>query len=101
MYEKIVFALIPFLFIENQLDAQFNFGLIGGISSVDIKPSTLNITDKNKLDSFSLAFDNADYGFHFGGFVRISIQSFYIQPELVFNSNRTTLSTKIQICTIL
>jgi hypothetical protein len=92
--KKLFFVLVSFLFIENQLDAQFNFGLIGGISSVDIKPSTLNITDKNKLDSFSLAFDNADYGFHFGGFVRISIQSFYIQPEVVFNSNRTTFKYK-------
>ena len=37
--KKLAFALLVFFLVENQSNAQFNFGLIGGISSVDIKPS--------------------------------------------------------------
>lgn len=92
---KYIISLAAFLLmLDNQLKAQFEWGLLLGGSSINIKPSSFIVKNSNQLDSFTLSLKDANYGFHFGGFARISIQKFFIQPELVFNSNKTTFKLK-------
>ncbi|MEO6189229.1 MAG: hypothetical protein ABIO44_01585 [Saprospiraceae bacterium] len=86
--------LFVFLLIDNQAKAQFEWGFLVGGSSVNIKPQTFVVTSDSKLDSFSLAFKEANYGVHFGGFVRFNLGHFIIQPELLFNSNKTSFKWK-------
>lgn len=74
--------------------AQINFILSGGLHSVDVGAKDFIITNKNTSDSFSLAFKNASYGFHFGLGLRLATQKFYFQPEIVFNSNSANFKFK-------
>ncbi|NOT36234.1 MAG: hypothetical protein HOP11_02520 [Saprospiraceae bacterium] len=74
--------------------SQFEWGVLLGGSSVDIKPNSFLIKNDNQLDSFTLSFQEANYGFHIGGFIRYSIGKFFIQPELVFNTNKTTFKLR-------
>lgn len=80
--------------LDNQAKAQFEWGFLIGGSSVDIKPQTFLVKNDAQLDSFSLAFHDANYGFHIGGFTRFNFGNFFIQPEIVFNSNKTTFKFK-------
>lgn len=80
-----LFALmaLPFLGLS-----QIKFVISGGLHTVDVGTEDLNFTNKNTTDSFNLKFENASYGFHFGGGIRITLGNFYFQPELIFNSNK-------------
>ncbi|MFK7934387.1 MAG: porin family protein [Saprospiraceae bacterium] len=62
--------------------AQFKFGLRGGISSLDFDPMPIITGD----ESLKVAFNDASYGVHGGVFARIG-NKIYIQPEILFNSN--------------
>lgn len=68
--------------------AQVKIGLIGGVSSSDIPRDQLLIYNDQTLDTFTLSARQADYGLHFGFFIRGEIGKFYIEPALVFNSNK-------------
>lgn len=74
--------------------SQFEWGFLMGGSSVDIEPKSFIIKNDNQLDSFQLAFKDAGYGFHIGGLIRYTYKRVYIQPELIFNSNKTTFRLK-------
>ncbi|MCC6816626.1 MAG: hypothetical protein IT267_09460 [Saprospiraceae bacterium] len=90
----IYLAIFVWVSSFSSLNAQFEWGIIIGGSSVDIEPKSFIIKNDNQLDSFNLSFKEANYGFHIGGFVRLSMNKFYLQPELVFNSNKTTFKLK-------
>lgn len=77
------------------LSAQLSGGLLLGISSVSIKPKTFIYKDELGKDAVSFGFKKANYGYHFGGFLRYQAKSFFIQPEVVFNSNTTTFTYKV------
>jgi hypothetical protein len=72
------------LSITLALNAQNDIMISGGMHTVDVTADNLNFNS----DSFSLKFENASYGFHFGAGLRISFGGFYLQPELIFNSNK-------------
>lgn len=66
--------------------AQFSFGLKGGVSS---QLSNFNdLTVNNGDTSFNFGVDDVKFGTQFGAYVRIG-GKFYLQPEILFNSNRT------------
>ncbi len=67
--------------------AQKKFGIRGGLSSTDFNPKDLVVTNANDVDQLRLAVDNAKYGLHFGLFAQFRKNRFFIQPEVVFNSN--------------
>ncbi|MEP7195422.1 MAG: hypothetical protein ABI851_02815 [Saprospiraceae bacterium] len=83
-----------FFLLDNQAKAQFEWGFLLGASSVDIKPQTFVVKNDNQLDSFSFAFKEANYGVHFGGFVRFNVSNFFVQPEFLFNTNKTTFKIR-------
>ena len=85
--KRILFSLAVFLIGLTTLKAQFAAGVKLGMSSTDIEASDLNIFDQNGIQELSMSIENANYGFLIGGFMRIPIKKFFIQPEVLFNSN--------------
>ncbi len=82
----VLLALSP-----NLLSAQFEWGVGGGIHSIDIKAKDIFYKD-NFQDSMVLKFLSAGIGYHFGVFFRFKFNDLYVQPELYFNSIRSTYS---------
>jgi len=69
--------------------AQVLFGGRLGISTTDLQPSQLLITNQETLEDFNLAVKDAKFGIHAGIFAKIPLTDlFFIQPEVLFNSNR-------------
>jgi hypothetical protein len=64
--------------------SQTDILISGGLHTVDVSSS--DVIRPN--DSLGLKFENASYGFHFGLGFRFNFRNFYIQPELIFNSNK-------------
>ncbi len=85
--KRILFSMAVFLIGLTTLKAQFAAGVKLGMSSTDIQASDLNIFDQNGIQELSMSIENANYGFLIGGFMRIPIKKFFIQPEVLFNSN--------------
>ena len=80
--------IIPYLFLCNFLllpsfgKAQVKIGTRIGISTYNLNPETI------EAQSLSIAIRQANYGFHFGFFLRGHFSKrFYLQPEILFNSN--------------
>jgi hypothetical protein len=69
--------------------AQTRFGIKAGLNTVDISDETLKVTDKEGLEQLKLSVDNADYGINIGLYLLAKAKNFYIQPELIYNSNAT------------
>jgi len=67
--------------------AQVKFGVKAGISTIDLAPNQLVLKDQNNLDDLGLTLSNVNYGFHFGIFTQIKMKKFFIQPEVLFNTN--------------
>lgn len=72
------------------LNAQtVKYGIKLGISTPDIKPADAKSI---MTDSLLLKVNEASYGFHGGGWLRLKFGNFMFQPEVVFNSSKTTYS---------
>ncbi len=78
MYKKLLFICSATLFFAASASAQiFTIGPKIGISS-----SSMRIDDAvNEYEA-----GDAKYSYHAGAFARITLTSFYIQPEIYFNS---------------
>lgn len=68
-------------------NAQFKFGVRGGLSTMDISANELIIKDKNDINQLGISVNAADYGVHLGFFAQARLGKFFIQPEVLFNSN--------------
>lgn len=66
--------------------AQFAFGIKGGFQTLTTSPD--DITIGNGEDAFNFGVEDIKFGTQFGAWARIG-RTVFIQPELVFNSNRT------------
>ncbi len=65
--------------------SQFEFGIKTGISSTELSPKSILLnTDDNDM---TLSIRNANYGFHFGLYTRVSIANIFIEPSFLFNSS--------------
>ncbi len=91
---KIAFLVsIAFMFVYQSI-AQINFGPAIGISTVKIANQSFSLKNLGSGDSMTLSYFDSDYGYHFGAFLRYKKGHFYVQPELYFNSNKTTYKLK-------
>ncbi|MCR9290357.1 MAG: PorT family protein [Bacteroidetes bacterium] len=79
MKKSILFAFI--LGLAFTATAQLKVGIKAGMSTYDIDPAEVDFSD------LKIAINEANYNFHFGGFVRGQIGNFYVQPEVLWNSN--------------
>lgn len=68
------------------IDAQVRLGIKGGLSTSDVPASHLLIFDQSDAERFSLAVADAKYGFHLGLFLQAQAGTFFIQPEVLFNT---------------
>ena len=58
------------------------FGVKAGITSTSVQPDDLLIRDRDDVEYLELATENARLGARLGGFMRISGESMFIQPEV-------------------
>ena len=66
--------------------AQIEFGVKAGLSSFDLASRGIDFTKGR--DIFRLQFQNASYGHHVGAYVRGTLLGVFIEPSLIFNSNK-------------
>ena len=84
---KQVIVLLVCVICTSQVIGQVRVGIKGGLSSVDIEPSSLIILDASDAQKFKLDVRDAKYGLHLGFFIQAQLGNFFIQPEMIFNSN--------------
>ena len=101
MIKKIVFTLVLGVFAVSlfaQKKKNFKFGVRGGISTTEISANELLVTNAEDMNRLKLGIQEANYGYHFGLFAQANAGSFFIQPEVLFNSN--TVDFKVVDLTI-
>ncbi len=79
----ILFALLA---ITTAGFAQIEFGLKGGLSSLDLISQGIDVN--NGSNKFKIDFRDAAYGHHFGLYTRIKFLGMYVEPAALFNSNQ-------------
>ena len=84
--KKLLFIALSFCFLITT-EAQVKFGIRGGISTSQVEPSDLLIRNASDAEELKLAINDSNYGAHFGLFTQFKIKKFFIQPEVLFNSN--------------
>lgn len=89
---RILLVLALCFGLSGSLFAQL--GIKGGFYTVQINPDDLNIFNPNTLRDFSFGVKEARYGFHIGALYKIRFDKFFLQPELLINSNTTTFTFK-------
>jgi Outer membrane protein beta-barrel domain len=91
--KRIIFFALCLAFTHFSASAQsFKWGVKLGLSTPDIKPS--DVVNGIKTDSVQVKIGDANYGFHFGAFVRLGAAKFFVQPELNLNSSKVTYNVK-------
>jgi len=79
--------LVLFLLMPMLAPAQVKLGVGVGMSTTEITPSDLLITDKTGAENLIMKLENANYGVHGGLILRIPIKKFFLQPEVYLNAN--------------
>lgn len=64
--------------------SQLKFGLKAGLSTTSLTMSDLKTVTSGTTSYAVDAITTAKYGFHGGGFMRVTLLGFYVQPELLF-----------------
>lgn len=82
---KNLFFVIGILFAAHTAQAQFSFGIKGGLNSQTVKPEDIIIGSGDT--AFNFGVDKIKFGTQFGLYARIG-NKFFFQPELIFNSNK-------------
>lgn len=87
--KKLMILFLCLAMGQAAVQAQIKYGFKLGISTPDIKPADVTaLRFKSGTDSFSLKVNDANYGFHVGGWVRLKLGAIYLQPEVLFNSSK-------------
>ena len=95
---KKLFAIAFVVLVSIPAFSQIKFGLKAGVSTTSLSMPTIK-TITSGTTSFTVdALTSAKYGFHGGVFVRITLFSFFIQPEVLF-STRTNEYTVTNVQT--
>ena len=93
--KKLMILFLCISMAQVAVQAQVKFGLKIGVSTPDIKPADVMALDfKSGGNSFTLKVNDAYYGFHVGGWVRLKLGAVYLQPEVLFNSAKVQYSLK-------
>lgn len=66
--------------------AQIRPGIKFGVSTPHVNPEPFIVTDQQNVDVYRVSVKNARYGVHAGLFIQMQAGSFFIQPELLYNS---------------
>lgn len=88
MRKKIIFtALLGVFALGLMAQDNFKFGVRAGVSTTNIEANELIIRNDQDQESLGLAIEEANYGYHFGLFAQFKGEKFFLQPEVLFNSN--------------
>jgi opacity protein-like surface antigen len=85
MMKKLILILLS-VFIMFPAFSQIKFGLKAGVSTTNLKMEDFKTLTSGETQYLVNAIKGANYGFHGGAFVRLSLMGFYVQPELLFAS---------------
>jgi hypothetical protein len=85
MMKKLFLILLSVLIVLPAF-SQVKFGLKAGLSTTNLKMADLKTLTSGETQYVVDAIKGANYSFHGGAFVRLSMMGFYIQPELLFTS---------------
>ena len=83
--------LFSLLFLMAQMGVSQDFLKIGpkaSISSSSVKPGDLIILNAQDARDLSLAFQESTSSLQFGGFLRLSVLGFYVQPEVMVGTSK-------------
>lgn len=83
-------SLLLLLSLSLTAQAQVNFGIRAGVTTTSIDVNDLNILSENGMQNLQLSLQEARYGVHAGILLRFQMKSFFIQPEVLFNSNQSS-----------
>ncbi|MGE5356135.1 MAG: outer membrane beta-barrel protein [Deltaproteobacteria bacterium] len=86
--KNLIFSFFFLLFSLN-IVAQNEFGFKAGLSSYDLASRHIGSTSDLKL-----SLKDSRYGFHGGIYGRLGLMGIYIQPELIFNTNKVDYKLK-------
>ena len=92
--KKSLLLIAVCFFALQSLQAQFKMGVRGGLSTMDVVPGELLITSTDAVKQLGISVNEANYGAHIGFFMQAKMGNFFIQPEVLFNSN--TVDYKVQ-----
>ncbi|MFT5386314.1 MAG: hypothetical protein ACI81W_003727 [Saprospiraceae bacterium] len=93
MKKSLLLFAVCFLAFQS-LQAQFKMGFRGGLSTTDVVPGELLITNSDAVKELGISVMDANYGAHIGMFMQGKIGRFFIQPEVLFNTS--TVNYKIR-----
>lgn len=86
--KQLIFAVLLILLVPC-LNAQVKWGPRIGLTTSDLSTSNFNLREPGSLDALSIGVKEAKYGVQVGAFAQFKIAKFfYLQPEVLFNSNR-------------
>lgn len=85
--KKTILAMFVLASAAQLVTAQndFKWGARLGLSTSEINVEEISVSEGAR--DFGLAVKDANYGIHFGLFAKLPLGSFFLQPEIVFNSN--------------
>ncbi|MCB0659961.1 MAG: outer membrane beta-barrel protein [Saprospiraceae bacterium] len=83
--KSIIFFCLSLLLVTT-VSAQFEFGIKGGLST-SLSKSENFFQDAVKSKSF---WTKAQYGHHLGIYSRLKLASVYLEPSILFNSDKVT-----------
>lgn len=84
--KNLIFALCCLLFATHAQAQFFSIGLKGGLNTQINHPEDITIGGGDS--SFLLGLNGRQFGTQFGAYMRFG-NKFFVQPEVLFNSNRT------------
>ena len=93
MKKSLLLFAVCFLAFQS-LQAQFKMGFRGGLSTMDVVPGQLFVTNSDAAKELGISISEANYGAHMGIFIQAKMGNFFIQPEILFNSN--SVNYKVQ-----
>jgi hypothetical protein len=79
-------AVLVFMAASFTAQAQVRPGIKFGLSTPDVHPEDIIVTDPSGNDWYKIFVENARYGVHAGVFIQMQMGGFFIQPEILYNS---------------
>lgn len=84
--KQLIFALFCLIAVNTAHAQFFSMGIKAGLNTQLNHPDDINIGGGD--NGFQLGLDGRQFGTQFGGYLRFG-KRLFVQPELLFNSNRT------------
>ncbi|MEO6131888.1 MAG: hypothetical protein ABIQ02_08560, partial [Saprospiraceae bacterium] len=81
---SILFVLISSIHL---VGAQIRPGIKFGLTTPDISPKDLVVTNGHGVQYYRISVANARYGIQAGAFVQMQLGGFFVQPEILYNSS--------------